>query len=128
VTGQLLGALGIGAVVLAALGIYGVLSFVVRARSREIGVRLALGAAPSAIAVMVVRQAIVWAVAGVGAGLAGALLLTRALGSLLYGVSPTDPVTLVGVPLVIMACAFVAALVPARRASRLDPLVALREA
>jgi len=76
---------------------------------------------------MVVRQAIVWVAAGVGAGLGAALLLTRALGSLLYGVSPTDPVTLVGVPLVMTACACVAALVPARRASRLDPLIALRE-
>ena len=114
------------ALALAALGVYGVLSFLVRSRTREIGVRVAVGATPRVIAAMVVRQAMVWTVTGAGIGMALAYVVTRFLGSLLYGISPTDPLTF-GVVALLLACvACVAALVPAVRASRLDPLSALR--
>jgi predicted permease len=126
-TGQLLAALGLAALVLAALGIYGVLSFIVRTRAREIGLRLAIGATPRAVATMIVRQAMVWTIAGAAIGVTLALLLTRVLASALYGVSPNDPATLIGVTALLSAVACVAALLPARRASRLDPLKALRE-
>lgn len=124
--GSLLGALGTLALGLAALGIYGVLSFLVRARTREIGVRVAIGATPAAVAAMVVRQAMTWTVAGAVIGIALASLVTRFLEGFLYGISPTDPLTFVGVTLLLGLVACVAALVPAARASRLDPLVALR--
>jgi predicted permease len=127
IAGNLLGALGILALLLAALGIYGVLSFIVRSRTREIGVRIALGATPRAVAVMVLGQALTWSAVGVSIGLVSAGLLTRLLQRFLYGISPTDPWTFgtVTVLLVVVACA--AALVPAVRASRLDPIVALKE-
>jgi predicted permease len=125
--GRLLAALGLLALTLAALGIYGVLSYLVRARTREIGVRVAVGATSRAVAGMVVRQAMVWTMAGAAIGLALALVITRFLGSFLYGVSPTDPLAFAGAAGVLVAVAAVAAFVPARRASRLDPLQALRD-
>jgi ABC-type antimicrobial peptide transport system permease subunit len=127
IAGGLLGALGLLALVLAALGIYGVLSFLVRSRTREIGIRVAIGATPGAVAAMVVRQTMTWTVGGAVLGLTLAFLLTRFIASFLYGISPTDPVTFVGVTLLLAFVAGVAALVPAMRASRLDPLVALRD-
>jgi predicted permease len=127
IAGNLLAALGLLAVVLAALGIYGVLSFIVRSRSREIGIRVALGATPREVAAMVVRQAMTWTVAGAAIGLGLALLLTRFLAGFLYGISPTDPLTFGGVIALIGFVASVAAFLPATRASRLDPLIALRE-
>lgn len=126
IAGDVLGVLGMLALVLAALGIYGVLSFIVRSRTREIGVRVAIGATPRAVAAMVVRQALTWMVVGVVIGTALALLVTRFLEAFLYGISPTDPLTFAGVTLLLALVACVAALVPAIRASRLDPLVALR--
>jgi len=124
--GALLGTLGLLALVLAALGVYGVLSFLVRARTREIGVRVALGATPGGVVSLVVRQAMVWTVAGMTIGLALALAASRVLRSLLYGISPTDPLTFGTVILLLGSAAAVAAVIPAVRASRLDPLVALR--
>ena len=126
IAGSLLGALGMLALVLAALGIYGVLSFLVRSRTREIGIRVAVGATPGAVAAMVVRQTMAWTVGGAVLGLTLAFLLTRFLATFLYGISPTDPLTFGGVTLLLALVAGVAALVPAVRASRLDPLVALR--
>jgi putative ABC transport system permease protein len=126
IAGGLLGALGILALVLAALGIYGVLSFLVRARTREIGVRVAIGATPRAVIAIVVRQAMTWTVAGAAIGVVLAFLLTRFLTAFLYGISPTDPLTFAGVALLLGLVAGLAALLPAVRASRMDPLVALR--
>jgi predicted permease len=126
IAGSLLGALGVLALALAALGIYGVLSFLVRARTREIGIRVAIGATPGVVTTMVVRQAMTWTVAGAGVGLVLAFALTRFLEGFLYGISPTDALTFGGVLLLLALVACVAALVPALRASRLDPITALR--
>ena len=119
IAGNLLGGLGMLALALAALGIYGVLSFLVRSRTREIGIRVAIGARPSAVAAMVVRQAMTWTVGGGLIGLALAFLLTRFLETLLYGISPTDPSTSGGVTLVLALVACIAALIPAVHASRM---------
>jgi predicted permease len=127
IAGNLLGALGILALALAALGIYGVLSFIVRSRTREIGVRIAIGATPRAVAVMVVTQALKWSAVGVCIGLVSAGLLTRLLQRFLYGISPTDPWTFGAVTLLLALVACAAALIPATRASRLDPIVALKD-
>jgi predicted permease len=126
VAGNLLGALGVLALALAALGIYGVLSFLVRARTREIGLRVALGATPGSLTLMVVRQAMTWTGVGVIIGIAAAFSVTRFLEGFLYGINPTDAWTFGGVTLLLVVVACVAALVPAIRASRLDPLQALR--
>ena len=127
IAGSLLGAVGMLALMLAALGIYGVLSYLVRARTREIGVRVAIGATPRAVATLVVRQAMTWTAAGAVIGIALAAALTRFLASFLYGVSPADPWTFGGVSLLLVLVACAAAIAPAVRASRLDPLVALRD-
>jgi predicted permease len=126
VAGGLVGALGMLALALAALGTYGVLSFIVRSRTREIGIRLAIGATPRSTAAMVLYQAFSWTAAGAIIGVALALLVTRFLAAFLYGISPTDPWTFAGAALLLTFVAAVAALVPAVRASRLNPLVALR--
>jgi predicted permease len=120
------GVLGTFAMVLTALGIYGVLSLVVRSRTREIGLRVALGASPRAVAAAVVGHAMTWTGIGATAGLGLAVLLTRSLAALLYGTSPTDVWVFAGVVVLVVAVAGAAALVPALRASRLDPLAALR--
>jgi predicted permease len=127
VAGNLLGALGVLALLLAALGIYGVLSYIVRSRTREIGVRIAIGATPQAVAFMVVRQSLKWSVVGLSIGLISAGLLTRLLQRFLYGISPTDPLTFGMVTLLLVLVASAAALIPAARASRLDPIIALKD-
>jgi len=114
------------ALVLAALGIYGVLAYSVAQRTREIGVRMALGARDSAVAGMVVREAFGVVGVGLALGVGGALVLTRVLASLLYEVSPTDPATFAGVAFILGAVALAASYLPARRAARVDPIVALR--
>jgi predicted permease len=114
------------AATLAAIGIYGVVHYAVAERTREMGVRVALGASPAAIMALVIRQGMTMPVIGMGAGVAGALLATRLLSHLLFGVGATDPITFVVVLVSLAGVALVACLVPARRATRVDPLTALR--
>ncbi len=122
----LLGAFAAMAVGLAALGIFGVMSYAVVQRSREIGIRVALGADPRDVRGMVLRDALVLTLSGVSAGLAGALALSRVIASLLFQLSPTDPATLAAVAAGLTAVALLASYLPARRATRVDPLEALR--
>ncbi|MPY86931.1 MAG: FtsX-like permease family protein [Luteitalea sp.] len=123
---QLLGAFAALALLLAAIGTYGVLSYMVTERRREIGIRLALGAARSSVLALVMKQGLQLTIIGVVVGLAGAFGLTRLIASLLFGVQPTDPTTLVAVMMTITLVAAVACWLPAWRASRLDPNVVLR--
>jgi putative ABC transport system permease protein len=122
----LLGTFASVALLLAAVGIYGVISYAVSRRTQEIGVRMALGATRANVARLIVGQGMRVVVAGVAAGLAGALLLTRLMRTMLYGVQATDPLTYVGVAVMLAAVALVASYIPARRATRIDPLVAMR--
>ena len=114
------------ALLLAAIGLYAVMATAVRQQTRELGIRIALGAAPRDVARLVVSRALVMVAAGLVIGLVAALGASRVLRSLLYQVSPTDPVTLGGVCLVLMCAALIAAFAPARRAMQLDPVQALR--
>jgi predicted permease len=122
----LLSIFGALAVILAAIGIYGVLAYAVTERTREIAVRVALGASGGTVLGLVLRRGLRLFAFGLTLGLAGALVLTRVLGSLLYDVSPHDPSTFLGVAVLLTAVTLFACYLPARRASRLDPLVALR--
>jgi putative ABC transport system permease protein len=115
------------ALVLAAVGIYGVMSYSARQRTREIGIRMALGASSRAILGLLLRKGLAMVAVGVAAGMLGAAVLSRALRSLLYGVSATDPLVFAGIAAVLAAVALLAAFVPARRATRLQPVLALRE-
>jgi putative ABC transport system permease protein len=121
-----LGLLASVALILAAIGVHGVLSYGVTARTREIGIRLALGAQPSGVRRLVVTEGLVLAAIGALIGLGAAFALTRGMNALLYGVAPTDPWTFVGVPIGLMAVAIAASYFPARRATRVDPVAALR--
>jgi putative ABC transport system permease protein len=114
------------AMILAAIGIYGVLSYVVAHRAREIGIRMALGAQSIRVLSVVLRQTTTLTAIGVAVGLAGAAALSRYLEGLLYGLTPLDPTTFLAVVVVFGVVATVASYVPARRATRVDPLVALR--
>jgi putative ABC transport system permease protein len=125
-TSLLLGASGLFALLLAMGGLYGVISYSVSQRTREIGVRIALGAERAGILRMVVTRGLLLTAAGAVTGLAVAFAATRALSSMLYGISPTDAVTFTTVFVSIMLVAFAATYVPARRAAKLDPMVALR--
>jgi putative ABC transport system permease protein len=124
--GALVGSFASLAMLLAAIGLYGVLSYSVSQQTREIGVRVALGASAGGILGEVLGRGLKLAMIGVFVGTALALALSRVITGLLYEVSATDPVTFVLVPLVLLSIAAVACYVPARRATRVDPIVALR--
>ena len=124
---QLLGGFAGLALLLAAIGTYGVLSYMVTERRREIGIRMALGAERGSVLGQVLKQGLLLAGIGVAAGLVGALGLTRLVTSLLFGVQPTDPLTISAVVGTIAVVAAAASLVPAWRASRVDPIVVLRD-
>jgi putative ABC transport system permease protein len=123
---EMVGLFALTALLLAGLGIYGVISFIVSERTHEIGIRLALGAQSRNILRMVLRQGLGLAIAGTAVGLVCALIVSHLMAGLLYGVRPTDPLTFAGVALLLVGVALLACYIPARRAIRVDPLVALR--
>lgn len=123
----LLGAFAAVALAMAALGVFGVLSYVVAQRTRELGVRVALGADPAKLRMLVVRQALALAIGGLSFGLLGALAFTRLLRGLLFGISNTDPTTYGAVGLLLLGVCAVASWLPARRATRVSPMTALRD-
>ncbi len=122
----LLGAFGALGLILGALGIYGVLAYLVNERQREIGVRIALGAPASSVLWMFVGRGLALTITGLAIGLGGALMLTRLMSGVLYGVKPTDPLTFAGVGAILLAVAALASWLPARRAAHVDPVEALR--
>jgi ABC-type antimicrobial peptide transport system permease subunit len=122
----LITAFGALALLLASIGVYGVMTLVVSERTQEVGVRLALGAEPSRVLGMVVRQAVTLAVVGVAIGLVSAAILAPLLTSQLFGVAAMDPATFLAVPVLLALVAVAAALVPGRRAMRIDPALAMR--
>ncbi|MGH9673822.1 MAG: FtsX-like permease family protein, partial [Bryobacteraceae bacterium] len=122
----LMGVFGGVALFLAAIGIYGLMAYVVQQRTQEIGIRLALGAETGDVRRMVVFQGMLLAVAGIGLGLAAAFGLTRVISTFLFGVDPRDPLVFVAAPLTLAAISLFAVWIPARRATRIDPVVALR--
>jgi ABC-type antimicrobial peptide transport system permease subunit len=123
---SLFSAFALIALLLCALGLYGLVSFSVSRRTREIGVRVAVGATPSSVRRLVLREAMLLAALGIALGLSGAALGSRALSALLFAVQPIDPLTFVAVPAVLLSVSAVACLLPAARAVRVDPVVALR--
>jgi ABC-type antimicrobial peptide transport system permease subunit len=114
------------ALVLAAIGIYGIIAYSVAQRMHEMGIRVALGASRSAILALILRRGAVLAGVGVALGIPLALAMSRLIGSLLYGISPRDLTVFIGVPILLVAVALAACCIPARRAMRVDPMVALR--
>jgi ABC-type antimicrobial peptide transport system permease subunit len=120
------GAFGVMALVLAAFGIYGIVAYGVMQRTYEIGIRMALGAKRSQVLGLVLRQSTIFTVGGMIAGLAGAAALTRFVRTLLFGLTPFDPLTFVAVAVLFLLMAMIASYIPARRATKIDPLVALR--
>jgi putative ABC transport system permease protein len=122
----LFGLFGAVALLLAAVGIYGVMNYSVSRRTREIGIRMSLGASQRDILRIVTQQAIVQAIAGGSLGVMGAILLSKLMSRMLYGVQPHDPTTFAGVVVVLVLAAGTAAVVPSRRAARIEPMRALR--
>src|SRR5262249_54524406 len=123
---MMIGFFGVAALLLATAGVFGVMAYSVSRRTREIGVRVALGAASGDVLRMILGQGLRTVLIGRLIGLAGSLVLTRTVSSLLFGVTATDPLTFAAVVLLLIAAALLACYVPARRATRVDPMVALR--
>jgi putative ABC transport system permease protein len=124
--GRLLGIFAALALLLAATGIYGVVHYTVAERTREVGVRVALGATPGAVMGLIVREGMRTPLVGILIGIAGAMATTRLLSGVLYGIGPMDPITFGGVAATLAGVALLACLLPARRATRVDPVSALR--
>lgn len=123
---MLIGGFAVLALVLASIGIYGVVAYAVGTRTREIGIRIALGAGAAEVVSLVARRAMTWTIVGVAIGLLGALAVGRLIGSLLYDVTAWDPLTYVGTAVVLVVVALAASVIPARRAASVDPIAALR--
>jgi len=123
---MLLGVFASVALALATIGIYGVMAYLVNQGTRELGIRIALGASPLNILSLVVRQGMVLAFFGVAIGLAAAFLLVRLMRSLLFGVEVTDPITFAGISLLLAMITLLACYIPAQRAARIDPMISLR--
>ncbi len=123
---MLLGGFALFALVLASLGIYGLISYSVQQRTQEIGIRMALGASSRDVQGRIILQTLRLAAVGVALGAAASWLLARGIGGLLFDVAPSDPATFLGMAAVLLLVALAAAYLPARRASRVDPMVALR--
>jgi ABC-type antimicrobial peptide transport system permease subunit len=121
------GFFGLLSLLLAAIGLYGVMAYAVGERTREIGIRMALGASRVAVLRMVLQQGMKLILCGVTLGLAASFAATRLLASQLFGITPTDAVTFVAVPLLLLTVALFACLIPARRAATVNPLIALRQ-
>jgi len=122
----LMGVFGGLALVLSCVGVYGVMAYLVQEQTHEIGIRMALGAQGDLVLRMILRRGLATTAIGLGLGLAVSLVLARMLQSLIWGVPPTDAITFIGIPLALVAAAAVAILIPARRATRIDPIIALR--
>jgi ABC-type antimicrobial peptide transport system permease subunit len=127
ITASAVGILALLGLILASIGLYGVMSYFVARRTREIGIRMALGAQPGNTVSLVLCRGMTLAGAGAAAGVVGALAVTRLLANMLYNISPYDPMTLAAVLVVILAVSLMACYLPARRATRVDPAVAVRE-
>jgi ABC-type antimicrobial peptide transport system permease subunit len=123
---MLLGIFGGLGFILALVGVYGVMSYLVSQQTREIGIRMALGAAPNGILRLVIAHGLKLTLAGVAIGLGTSLVLTRFISSLLFGISPTDPLTFADVAIALTLVAVAACWIPARRAMTVDPMIALR--
>ena len=122
----LAGVFGVLALTLAAIGLYGVLAYTVVRRTNEIGIRMALGARRTEVIGLVLRQTCALCAIGIAVGLASAAAVTRALAGMLFGLTPLDPATFIAAPCLFAAIAMLASYIPARRAAKVDPLVALR--
>jgi len=120
------GFFGLLAALLAVIGLYGVMSYMVARRTNEIGIRMALGADAADVLKLVLKNGVALTLIGVALGVSGAFALTRVIAALLFGVEPTDPVTFVAVSATMVMVALIACYIPARRATKVDPLVALR--
>jgi ABC-type antimicrobial peptide transport system permease subunit len=123
---MLIGAFSVVALILASLGIYGVISYSVSQRTREIGIRMALGASRNQVLAMVLGNGAKLAVIGIIIGAIGGFFLTQTIKSILFGVSPSDPLTFAGISVILSCVALLASYIPARRAMKVDPITALR--